>query len=81
MISNKCVDIHDFIMKFKNSELLCDAWREFNQEWLFNISNNNQVSVVRSEYECMEFEMVHGDGEYDKAILQTFISCLEKLYE
>jgi len=71
-------NIRNFITKFKNTDEIDKACREFEYSWLDEINQNskNQVSI---ELEIMKFERIHGDGDYDKETLGDFIKALEDM--
>lgn len=71
-------NIRNFITKFKNTDEMDKACREFRYSWLDGV-NENSKKQISIELEIMKFECIHGDGDYDKKILGDFIKALENM--
>jgi CRISPR/Cas system CSM-associated protein Csm2 small subunit len=71
-------NIRNYITKFKNTNDINKAYREFKYSWLDYVNQNSKNKIL-IELDIMKFEYIHGDGDYDKEIIEAFIKTLDDM--
>jgi hypothetical protein len=67
-----------YINKFKGTNNLYKSFNEFDLEWLSSF-DEKLIDNVKKEFENVSYEMIFGDGYYNKIVLDDFIISLEDL--
>ena len=71
-------NISAYIKKFKGTNNLYKSFNEFDLEWL-SLFDNKLTDNVKRMFESVSYEMIFGDGYYNKKVLDDFIISLEDL--
>jgi hypothetical protein len=78
MDNNVRSEITHYIDMYKDTDEIHKAFYDFNHGWLKGM-NNNLVSSVNINFDCVRNERIFGDGEYTTMVLGDFINSLEEL--
>jgi hypothetical protein len=70
--------INDYIKKFKGTKNLFKSYNEFDLEWL-NSFDERIVENIKKKLDCISYEMIFGNGDYNYIVLKDFIISLEDL--
>lgn len=70
--------ISAYIKKIKGTNNLYKSFNEFDLEWLSSFDEELTDNVKRM-FESVSYEMIFGDGYYNKKVLDDFIISLEDL--
>ena len=70
--------INAYIKKFKGTNDIYQTYKEFDLEWL-NSFDEKIVDNIKKEFDCVSYEMIFGDGDYNEIVLKDFIMSLEDL--
>lgn len=70
--------INAYIKKFKGTINLFKSFNEFDLEWL-NSFDKRIVENIKKDIECISYEMIFGNGDYNDIVLNNFIKSLEDL--